>query len=245
MKPVRLNRPRNSLQNAVDFLCCRGVTEGQSEPMASHLRRELTDGIKCLRGSGLLGLSPNARNDIWDWAQVTGRWCGGKSCPMNDLFFARWEPPSEKVSADPGYFHLAAVRGADDVLAAMRTQGYDEGRVSSACTFLVQPPEMSKPPTGLPPVYFVGQTEDIPESSRRNGHDRSRFIYGLVHLTNENPPEVRWTMRLEWLSSSTYRRTFSGTQIGVLGSRRGVIGVSKATLRPVQMLRLVFFSEKG
>jgi len=67
----------------------------------------------------------------------------------------------------------------------------------------------------LPPVYFHGKRDHSQE-----------VVYGLVHLTTDSPPEMRWVIAFHSLNPENGCAVAIGVQLGGRGARRGVVAVS-------------------
>lgn len=77
--------------------------------------------------------------------------------------------------------------------------------------------ETSLPTSDLaPPVHFHGRSRQLVLS----------FVRGVVRLTSDTPPEVRWTIVIRYSGEDRWR--LEGVQVGGRGSRRGLFGVSLA-----------------
>jgi len=72
----------------------------------------------------------------------------------------------------------------------------------------------------LPPVYFYGR------SQQQNNlvQTPASFVRGVVRLTADDPPEVRWTMVIRYSGDDRWK--VEGVQVGGRQSRRGFFGVS-------------------
>jgi hypothetical protein len=189
------------------------------EPVFS-LRMKITAGIDCIRGRGLLGL--HIDDDLTDWAQVTGQWVRGTNNPQRSLQNIAGLLDgymSDFHLLEPVFFNISAVPGPDQVVRAMRKSGLSDGIVRSAWKNLEPYIGIHLRNPALPPVYFHGFTG---KRRRRAG----RFIYGLVHLTNDSPPEMRWVIAFHALSRTPGYKVIVGVQLGGRGARRGVVGVS-------------------
>lgn len=74
----------------------------------------------------------------------------------------------------------------------------------------------------LPPIHFIGtslQSKSVtPDAAPLSS------VRGVVQLTADDPPEVRWTLVIRYAGEDRWR--LEGVQVGGRGSRRGFFGVS-------------------
>ena len=76
----------------------------------------------------------------------------------------------------------------------------------------------------LPPIHFHGS------SAQQNGlvtypsNSPASFVRGVVQLTADNPPQVRWTLVIRYGGEDRWR--LECVQVGGRGSKRGFFGVS-------------------
>jgi hypothetical protein len=78
----------------------------------------------------------------------------------------------------------------------------------------------------FPPIYFHGV--------RNNCGPAYQFLYGVVHLSTDNPPEVIWTMAMQHGVFEEIGSILRMVQIGGCGSKVGTVGVCHFTVCPVQ-----------
>lgn len=74
----------------------------------------------------------------------------------------------------------------------------------------------------LPPIHFVGtslHSDSVPPDAAPLSSVR-----GVVQLTADDPPEVRWTLVIRYAGEDRWR--LEGVQVGGRGSKRGFFGVS-------------------
>jgi hypothetical protein len=118
----------------------------------------------------------------------------------------------------PGIFNITAVQ-EDQVVVAMRDSGMSEDIVRNAWSNLAADIQLSN--LALPPVYFHGLEKDPAK-----GDDAGRFVYGLVYLSNDNPPVLHWIVAFQSYSRDIGGMVIVGVQVGGCASRRGILGVS-------------------
>jgi len=188
------------------------------------------DGLQAIRGHGLLGLHRPLHlppGDVWDWPSISGRWFGG---------WASYAPARRVgggwplgMCTEPGFFTLTAVTHPQDILKAMGAFGLSSGVALDEWNKIAHHiPDLSNSP--LPPVYFHGLADKFSRGSWGNGSREKRMVYGVVWLTTESPPQLRWSLSIstddpeETLTNTNH--VFQGVQVGGLGSERGVLGVS-------------------
>ena len=77
----------------------------------------------------------------------------------------------------------------------------------------------------LPPIKFHGSSEQHSGMHALQGNGSpSSFVRGVVQLTADNPPQVRWTLVIRYGGEDRWR--LECVQVGGRGSRRGFFGVS-------------------
>lgn len=77
----------------------------------------------------------------------------------------------------------------------------------------------------LPPIKFHGSSEQHTGIHALQGNGSpSSFVRGVVQLTADNPPQVRWTLVIRYGGEDRWR--LECVQVGGRGSRRGFFGVS-------------------
>lgn len=105
-----------------------------------------------------------------------------------------------------------------------RRGGVGGGRAERRAWML---PRLATPlPTSdlLPSLYFHG-TSWRQTSAQAALEGASSFVRGVIRLTPDNPPEVRWTIMIRYNDEDRWR--LEGVQVGGRGSRRGFFGVSE------------------
>jgi len=140
--------------------------------------------------------------------------------------------------AKPGFFTLTPVKHPNDILAVMHDFGLSRDKALERWSELAREVHLVED-SSLPPVYFHGIADKFwhPE-----GKDpERRIVYGVVRLTTDSPPQLRWTLGMSkddpsW-PGNWADDVFHGIQVGGRGSERGVFGVSP--YRPVTLLTLV------
>lgn len=76
----------------------------------------------------------------------------------------------------------------------------------------------------LPPIKFRGSSH--PRSALTPfANTNPSFVRGVVQLTADDPPQVRWTMVIRYGGEDRWR--LECVQVGGRGSRRGFFGVSQ------------------
>lgn len=78
----------------------------------------------------------------------------------------------------------------------------------------------------LPAIRFHGssQQHDGPHVLQGSAPGSSSFVRGVVQLTADNPPQVRWTLVIRYGGEDRWR--LECVQVGGRGSKRGFFGVS-------------------
>lgn len=88
----------------------------------------------------------------------------------------------------------------------------------------------------LPPIYFHGSNQARSHPTPFPAATHSSFVRGIVQLTADNPPQVRWTLIIRYGGEDRWR--LECVQPGGRGSRRGLFGVSFNPLLTVDCPRI-------
>lgn len=188
-----------------------------------------------IRGSGLLHASAdhNRAPGAWDWAGVRGCW------HLMRRIYERPYPPragrgrrhitpeqSEEEQRTypcifPPNFRLLVVNNLSEISRAFEAfqspTRWAPTEILWEC-FPTCPDDDNPLQRRFPPLYFHSDID-------RHG---DTFIYGVVCLSQGNPPELVWTFALQ--SASIHNRhigsIFQGVQVGGRGSPHSIIGVS-------------------
>jgi len=88
------------------------------------------------------------------------------------------------------------------------------------------PEIISEIPTSklLPAIRFHGSSQQHDGIQPLQGNGPSSFVRGVVQLTADNPPQVRWTLVIRYGGEDRWR--LECVQVGGRGSKRGFFGVS-------------------
>ena len=78
----------------------------------------------------------------------------------------------------------------------------------------------------LPAIRFHGSSQQHDGIHALHGSTNGQFTFirGVVQLTADNPPQVRWTLVIRYGGEDRWR--LECVQVGGRGSRRGFFGVS-------------------
>ena len=76
----------------------------------------------------------------------------------------------------------------------------------------------------LPPIYFHGSSVQQNGAPTYASAAPASFVRGVVQLTADDPPQVRWTLVIRYGGEDRWR--LEGAQVGGRGSKRGFFGVS-------------------
>lgn len=81
----------------------------------------------------------------------------------------------------------------------------------------------------LPPIHFRGssqqhQGDGIHTHPAHGATGSGSFVRGVVQVTADDPPQVRWTLVIRYGGEDRWR--LEGVQLGGRGSKRGFFGVS-------------------
>lgn len=76
----------------------------------------------------------------------------------------------------------------------------------------------------LPPIFFHGRSQQHHDGVPQPGQSPASFVRGVVQLTADDPPQVRWTLIIRYGGDDRWR--LECVQPGGRGSTRGFFGVS-------------------
>lgn len=76
----------------------------------------------------------------------------------------------------------------------------------------------------LPPIYFHGRSRQVSTGVSHPSGAPHSFVRGVVRLTADDPPEIRWTIVISYGGADRWR--LECAQVGGRGARRGFFGVS-------------------
>ncbi|ORX39215.1 hypothetical protein BD324DRAFT_641367 [Kockovaella imperatae] len=199
--------------NAKDVLFMGEDTWRQALPPMSY-------GIEPTRGWGFNDLS-----NVEDWAGVEGVWCGSYAfLDLADLSYTDWITLNE-----PGLIQLRRSLNTLDLTRYHEAVG-DLMRLE-----LVIDREGYKPepmprietnlPTSslLPPIYFHGSSVQQSSAITFASNSSASFVRGVVQLTADDPPQVRWTLVIRYGGEDRWR--LECVQVGGRGSKRGFFGI--------------------
>jgi len=210
----------------------------------------LSYGLESVRGWGFHGLQPPEleKDQVWDWAGVEGQWCGSYAFleyVYTPIFVGRERQEVLIIS----YSDWIALNEPRLIILRRTTDPLDLSRYAEAIGDImllkltidrpsdtnveVLPEIKSDIPTSnlLPAIKFHGSSEQhngIHAHALGNGNPAS-FVRGVVQLTADNPPQVRWTLVIRYGGEDRWR--LECVQVGGRGSKRGFFGVS---LQPLQ-----------
>jgi len=133
------------------------------------------------------------------------------------------------MSADPGFVNLIAANSVDDVVAAMHDFGFSHDKALERWNKLAREVHLAEH-SPLPPVYFHGIADEFHRVDPDWEEPERRIVYGVVRLTSDTPPQLRWTLAMSksypWWPGNWADYVFHCVQVGGRGSERGVLGVS-------------------
>jgi hypothetical protein len=88
------------------------------------------------------------------------------------------------------------------------------------------PPITTHLPTSdlLPPIHFHGSSVQASGAMTSPAASSASFVRGVVRLTADDPPQVRWTLVIRYGGEDRWR--LEGVQVGGRGAKRGFFGVS-------------------
>ena len=191
---------------------------------------------------------------VWDWAGVAGRWYGSYAFvdyadwialneprliqlrrQMNNLDLSRYH----EALGDLMHFDLvideppATVGGSASSSRAHTPTPVEHDHFFSRSSRLSPPRSddgeealSTSLPTSdlLPPIYFHGRSAQQSGSLTYPAAAPMTSIRGVVRLTADDPPQVRWTVMIRYGGEDRWK--LECVQLGGRGSKRGYVGVS-------------------
>ena len=88
----------------------------------------------------------------------------------------------------------------------------------------------------LPPIHFHGSSVQHNGATTYPSQSPASFVRGVVRLTADDPPQVRWTLVIRYGGEDRWR--LEGVQVGGRGAKRGFFGVGDIYLQSDFVLRL-------
>ncbi|WWC63785.1 uncharacterized protein I303_106390 [Kwoniella dejecticola CBS 10117] len=199
----------------------------------------LSYGIEPARGWGYNDLRrPDnlAEDDVWDWAGVEGSWCGCYAfMDYSDWAMMNREqlgiPVGRPHSIDLSTYH-EALGDLMQLELKICTDPHADGKRSTRCDnhefeqdrHPLPSVETDLPRSDLlPPLYFHGSSTPYPGGDHHAPTLPQNAIRGMVSLTADDPPQVRWTMMIRYRGQDRWR--LECVQVGGRGSKRGFFGI--------------------
>jgi len=78
----------------------------------------------------------------------------------------------------------------------------------------------------LPKIHFHGSSVQQNGTMVYTSATPASFVRGVVQLTADDPPQVRWTLVIRYGGEDRWR--LEGVQVGGRGAKRGFFGVSES-----------------
>ncbi|WRT69300.1 uncharacterized protein IL334_006284 [Kwoniella shivajii] len=193
-------------------------------------------GVEPTRGWGFNDLRrPDdlAEGEVWDWAGVEGPWCGYYAF----MDYADWvilnQPRLIFLNRQSSDLDLSTYHEAvGDLMRLDLKITQDPSKIATICPAHRMhsssdhlPPIETTIPTSdlLPPIYFHGASIQHQNEGVQEDAMPSSAVRGVVRLTADNPPQVRWTMIIRYSGEDRWR--LECVQVGGRGSKRGFFGV--------------------
>ncbi|WWD21323.1 hypothetical protein CI109_105807 [Kwoniella shandongensis] len=219
------------------------VLESEDDGSWREAIHPMSFGVEAVRGWGYEHLQRPAdlpEGEVWDWAGVQGLWCGSYAF----LDYADWVSLNEPrlillrgriTSLDLTRYHEAVgdlmrlnlvVDKQPTTTPTATTSSSDTSTstsTSSGSTKL-RPIETALPTLDLlPPIHFHGDSVQHHGASTYPLQTPMSFVRGVVRLTADNPPQVRWTLVIRYGNEDRWR--LECVQVGGRGSKRGFFGI--------------------
>jgi hypothetical protein len=159
------------------------------------------------------------------------------------LLYQHLDLPGNQAVRVDGHFDLVAVAGMSEIRAAFKGAiGASSSNEQEYCIDLM-PFHLKEEEVGdaLPPIYFHSTRfvhDAVNTSPNRVFLDPlieprpAMFIYGMVHVTSDSPPELIWTMTAEAIGYPQESQLLKGVFAGGRRSPLGVLGVSRGQMTP-------------
>ncbi|WVF65320.1 hypothetical protein IAT40_000046 [Kwoniella sp. CBS 6097] len=222
----------------VDAISCVMISNGKDIIRESddHWRaavHPMSYGIEPTRGWGYTDLQRPTdllEDEIWDWADVKGTWSGSYAF----LDYADWvslNEPRLVLLRRQGALDLSTYHEAVGDLMKLDLQIVADpstaGRTLCPTHNVLSDPlpaVTTHLPTSdlLPPIHFAGSSVQHQGPNFPTGTPMSA-IRGVVRLTADNPPQVRWTLVIRYGGEDRWR--LECVQVGGRGSKRGFFGI--------------------
>ncbi|OCF40403.1 hypothetical protein I317_05770 [Kwoniella heveanensis CBS 569] len=222
----------------VDAISCVMMSNGKDIIRESddHWRaavHPMSYGVEPTRGWGYTDLQRPAdlpEDELWDWADVKGTWSGSYAF----LDYADWvslNEPRLVLLRRAGSLDLSTYHEAVGDLMKLDLQIVKDPSEHGRCicprhNVLTDPLPVvtTHLPTSdlLPPIHFAGSSVQHQGPTFPTGTPMSA-IRGVVRLTADNPPQVRWTLVIRYGGEDRWR--LECVQVGGRGSKRGFFGI--------------------
>ncbi|CAD6574942.1 MAG: hypothetical protein TREMPRED_001257 [Tremellales sp. Tagirdzhanova-0007] len=188
--------------------------------------------VRCWGYNDLRRPASLAQDEIWDWAGVQGPWCGSYAF----LDYADWislnEPRLVQLRRSMNQLDLS--RYSEAIGDLMRLDLVIDKDASSATKAYAQRQHHAADdlhavsthlPTSdlLPPIHFHGSSVQHNGATTYPSQSPASFVRGVVRLTADDPPQVRWTLVIRYGGEDRWR--LEGVQVGGRGAKRGFFGV--------------------
>ncbi|WVQ81288.1 hypothetical protein IAT38_003411 [Cryptococcus sp. DSM 104549] len=190
-------------------------------------------GVGGVRGWGFNGLKRPADlpdGQAWDWAGVQGTWCGSYAF----LDYTDWVQLNEPrlIMLRGRITQLDLTRYHEAVGDLMRLElvvdnSPDDHPIPPSSPGAPPPsplpPVTTNLPTSslLPPIYFHGSS--LQSNNVAHPSPPMSFVRGVVQLTADDPPQVRWTLVIRYGGEDRWR--LECAEVAGRGARRGMFGV--------------------
>ncbi|ORY33049.1 hypothetical protein BCR39DRAFT_520922 [Naematelia encephala] len=195
----------------------------------------LSYGLEPVRGWGFNDLRRPAdlpADQVWDWAGVAGPWCGSYAFLDYSDWIALNEPRLVQFRRSMNQLDLARYAEAvGDLMRLVLIVDHDpqpepeSESTSSHHTEDHLPRVTTTLPTSslLPPIFFRGSSVQQHGGVTYPSQSPASFVRGVVRLTADDPPQVRWTLVIRYGGQDRWR--LEGVQVGGRGSKRGFFGI--------------------
>ena len=215
-----------------------------------HAVLPLSYGLEPTRGWGFNNLhrpSDLEPDEVWDWAGVQGQWCGSYAflelvlsflikslgvfgCLPLVISYTDWislnEPRLVQLRRSLNELDLSRYHEAIGDLMRLNLTVVQPCNEKQR-TIIAGLPAITTPlPTStiLPPIQFCGSSVQDRGQITHSSQESSSFVRGVVTLTADDPPQVRWTLVIRYGGEDRWR--LECVQVGGRGSKRGFFGVS-------------------
>ncbi|WVR08856.1 hypothetical protein IAU60_005915 [Kwoniella sp. DSM 27419] len=196
------------------------IIQGSDEHWRAAME-PMSFGIEPARGRGCLDLerpADLADDEVWDWANVKGTWCGSYAF----MDYADWislNDPRIVILRRSTHLDLSVYHEAVGDLMRLDLEVTSEPGKDNLPLVTTHLPSSDL----LPAIHFHGSSVQQQGGVTFPSVTPMSAIRGVVRLTADDPPQVRWTLVIRYGGEDRWR--LECVQVGGRGSKRGFFGI--------------------